>query len=125
MALALREGLSMDMPKAAELIAASAKRLRADFDAIRAIPHAGERGRETQDALIALLNKHLPKRFAASSGFAIDPHANTVSPHLDVIVYDQLDALTFAPADGTLMIPNDNVAAVIEVKSTLTKKELV
>jgi hypothetical protein len=114
----------MEMPKGAELLAQAGKRLRANFESIReGIPHSGERGRETQDALMKFLNAHLPKRYTSTSGFIIDSR-NTVSRHLDAIVYDQLDALAFSPAEGTLIIPNDNVAAVLEVKSTLSKAEL-
>ncbi len=114
----------MEMSESAKLLAAAGKRLQADFESIRAVPHAGERGRETQNALLTFLNRHMPKRFTATSGFVLDPHANAVSPHLDAIIYDQLDALIFSPADDTYIIPNDNVAAVIEVKSTLSKREL-
>ena len=114
----------MEMPEGAKLFAQAARRLRASFDSIHSgIPHAGERGRETQNALIAFLNKHLPKRFHTASGFILDS-SNTMSGHEDVIVYDQQNAYVFSPAEDSLIVPNDNVAAVIEVKSTLSKAEL-
>ena len=81
----------MSSQTGADMLAAAAGRLRADFDSIRMLPHKGERGRETQDALIEFLQRHLPKRFTAQSGYVID-RDGTVSRHMDVIVYDQLDA---------------------------------
>lgn len=73
--------------------------------------------------MITFLNRHLPKRFRAASGFILDS-ADTLSGHEDVIIYDQQDALVFSPSDDSLIVPNDNVAAVVEVKSTLSKAEL-
>ncbi len=108
----------------AKQLALAARRLTTTFESIReGVRHAGERGRETQDALLAFLNQHLPKRFQAASGFILAP-PETMSGHEDVIIYDQQEAYVFAPAETTLVVPNDYVAAVIEVKSTLDKREL-
>lgn len=113
------------MPEGARLLASAAKRLRASFDSIReGVRHRGERGRETQDSLIEFLNTHLPKRFRAASGYILDTQNNSISGHVDVMIYDQQDAYVFAPAESSLIVPNDNVAAVIEVKSSLSKAEL-
>jgi hypothetical protein len=115
----------MNMPEGARLLALAASRLRASFESIReGVRHRGEQGRETQDSLIDFLNTHLPKRFRAASGYILDAQNNTVSGHVDVLIYDQQDAYVFAPAETSLIVPNDNVAAVIEVKSALSKAEL-
>src|SRR2546425_798666 len=105
----------MTQPKGAELLRAAAKVLRADFQRIRqSIPHAGEKGRETEGLLIEFLNDHLPKRYSAPRGFVVDTDGG-VSPQTDVIIYDRLDALTCKGGEENLIVPHDNVAAVVEV----------
>jgi len=111
-------------PKGAELLAAAAKLLRAEFEAIRqTIPNAGEKGLETEILFNRFLNDHLPKRFGATRGFVVDTEG-AMSPQLDTIIYDRLDALTFKRGEQNLIVPHDNVAAVVQVKSRLDAKEL-
>lgn len=69
------------------------------------------------------LNHHLPQRFRATSGIIIDK-ANALSPQTDVIVYDALTSPVYRYSEEMLMLPLDTVAAVIEVKSRLNKKEI-
>jgi hypothetical protein len=111
-------------PRGAELLRAAAKVLRADFERIRqTVPHSGERGLETELLFNQFLNEHLPKRFSATRGFVVDTDGE-MSPQLDSIVYDRLDALTFKGGEQNLIVPHDNVAAVVQVKSRLDGKEL-
>lgn len=106
-------------PKGSELLAAASRKLRADFNYRRETnPHAGEKGREFEDLVIEFLNNHLPKRFHASRGFVVDS-TGSMTGHTDVILYDQLDAFVFRADAENLIIPNDNTAAVLEVKTTL------
>jgi len=107
-----------------ELIIQAGKHLREEFEVIKNTnPHYGERGTETEDILQKFLNDHLPKRFAAGSGFIIDDQ-NNISPQVDVIIYDSLDSLIYRPGHKSLILPSDNVAAAVEVKSLLNKNEL-
>ena len=62
-----------DSSTIAGLISQAAKKLRDDFEYIRAnTPHSGEKGGETEDKVREFLNGHLPKRFHATKGFVID-----------------------------------------------------
>jgi hypothetical protein len=47
-----------------------------------------------------------------------------VSLQCDVIVYDVTNSPVYRRGPRVLILPSDNVAAVLEVKSTLNKAEL-
>lgn len=107
-----------------ELLSSAGKKLKADFEYLKETnPHYAERGTEAQEILIKFLNIHLPKRYAASSGIIID-NQNNVSPQVDVIVYDSVNSPIYRKDERVMILPSDNVAAAIEVKSNLSKKEL-
>lgn len=110
--------------KIKDLITQAGKHLREEFEDIKKTnPHYAERGAETEDILIAFLNKHLPKRFAASSGIVID-HEDSFSLQTDVIIYDADNSPVYRTGTKLMILPSDNVASVIEVKSKLDKAEL-
>jgi hypothetical protein len=107
-----------------ELISQAGKRLRAEFENIKnSNPHFAERGAEAEIILSDFLNQHLPKRFAAGSGLVVDSK-NSISSQTDVIIYDAENSPIYRKGDRVLILPNDNVSAVIEVKSNLSKQEL-
>jgi hypothetical protein len=107
------------------LLAGAARLLRQEFEFIRkSNPHPGEKGEEVQEILKKFLNSHLPKRFSTSSGIIIDTN-NNMSKQTDMIIYDTLSSPIYRSSETTQIIPYDAVAAVIEVKSCLNKKELV
>ena len=100
------------------------RQLRSEFETIKATnPHFAERGAEAEDILRRFLNDHLPKRFAASTGLVIDDESG-ISKQSDVLVYDAWNSPVYRTGSRVLILPSDNVAAVIEVKSTLSKSEL-
>jgi hypothetical protein len=108
----------------AQLFNDAAKKLRAEFEFIRTTnPHPGEKGNEAENVVRDFLNHHLPQRFRATSGIIIDT-ANSLSPQTDVIIYDALTSPVYRYSEEMLMLPLDTVAAVIEVKSRLNKKEI-
>jgi len=108
-----------------KLIAAAGKKLRDDFDYIKNTnTHYGERGVEAEVILIDFLNNHLPKRYAATSGFVIDS-SNDISKQVDVIVYDAINSPVFRKDERVMILPSDNVAVAIEVKTNLNKAELI
>jgi len=106
-----------------EIFAQSAKKLRADFDELTSIPHNALKGYEAEGVIRDFLNGHLPKRFAAGSGFIIDQR-DTVSRQTDVVIYDAFNCPVYRASDAAAIFPSNNVAAVVEVKSRLNKREL-
>lgn len=112
-----------DKPTRAEIFALAAKQLRQDFEELSVVVHSGVKGGEAEDLIKTFLNDHLPLRFRAVSGFIID-HEDNVSSHNDVIIYDAVNCPLYRASESAAIIPNDNVAAVIEVKSSLDKARL-
>ena len=110
--------------KIVDLFIEASKQLRYDFEEIKKNnPHYGESGAEVEIILRDFLNDHLPKRFAADTGCVIDDESN-ISMQTDIIIYDALNSPIIRKGKRVLILPNDNVASVIEVKSKLNKDEL-
>lgn len=108
-----------------KLFESARKMLLAEFEKAKVeVPHYGERGSETELVVINWLNKHLPKRFSACGGFILDDN-DKISPQTDVIIYDALNCPILRYSEKNLIIPADNAAVAIEVKSNLTKEALV
>ncbi len=107
-----------------ELISQAGKHLRNEFENLKQTnPHYGERGTESEIILTKFLNDHLPKRFSADTGLIID-YENQISSQIDVIVYDALNSPIYRKGPKVSIIPIDNVAVAIEVKSKLNKPQL-
>ena len=69
------------------------------------------------------MSRYSAKRFAAEKGFIIDDQ-NNITRQTDVIIYDASNSPIYRAQPDSLILPSDNVAAVIEVKSSLNKNEL-
>ncbi len=106
-----------------ELFQKAADKLHADFEESRVVPHAGVKGGEAEKLVRKFLNDHLPGRFRAGSGFIVD-RKDTVSRQTDVIIYDALNCPVYRVSEEGGVYPSDNVAGVVEVKSSLNKAEL-
>ena len=107
-----------------DLFSQAGDHLRAEFENVKnSNPHYAESGAEVEIILKDFLNEHIPKRFAADSGLVIDVEDN-ISLQTDVIIYDAINSPVYRKGERVLILPNDNVAAVIEVKSRLNKREL-
>jgi hypothetical protein len=78
---------------------------------------------ENREALIQhFLRTYLPQRFGVGSGFAL--FGDDVSTQQDVVVYEQLTNPVLFPDTVAPLFPPSALAAVVEVKSTLTTGEL-
>lgn len=113
----------MERPTRESIFAQAAEKLRVEFQGLRSVPHSGLKGQEGEGIVRKFLNDHLPKRFAVGSGFIIDKNDH-VSRQADLVVYDALNCPLYRVSDHASIIPNDHVAALIEVKSRLDKKDL-
>ena len=101
----------------------ASRKLRQEFEELGVIPHSGTKGGEAERLMRRFLNDHLPRRFSAVGGFIID-YQDKVSKQSDVVIYDALNCPAYRASDEAAILPNDNVAAIIEVKSTLDKERL-
>jgi hypothetical protein len=106
-----------------EIFAMAAKQLRQDFEALTALHHGGLKGGEAEKLVIQFLRDHIPKRFDVTSGLILDQN-DRVSRQTDVIVYDALNCPAYRTSETAAVIPSDNVAATVEVKSVLDKDQM-
>jgi len=84
--------------------------------------HKPDIGTNREDALIDILNKHLPERLKAISGGSIINLKGEKSRQMDIIIKSDI-----FPNFGSTSKPQvitESVAGVISVKSTLNKEEL-
>jgi hypothetical protein len=88
------------------------------------IKHMGERGREREAVLESFLTKYLPTRYGISTGEIVDSTGKT-SHQCDLIIYDHFNCPLLLAGNNIRIFPAESVLAVIEVKSTLSKAELV
>ncbi len=111
----------METPTRRSLLESASKVMKAEFErAKNDVPHYGERGTEVEYILIKWLEQYIPKRFSVTSGFIIDD-GDKVSPQTDIIIYDSLNSPVLRHSEKFKILPADNVAISIEVKSRLTK----
>ena len=96
----------------------AAAKLRQEFLSLGAVPHRGVKGDEATRLVKLFLNEHLPKRFSAGSGFILDRN-DKISKQTDVVIYDAMHCPVYRASDDAAIFPADNVAAVVEVKSTI------
>ncbi|QWG94634.1 DUF6602 domain-containing protein [Bacillus toyonensis] len=101
-----------------------AKKLLADFEASKVLKHHGLKGDVREHALSNFLKKHLPERFKVGSGIVVNSDGEQ-SRQQDIIIYDAFNAPLLHNEEDTKIIPVESVYGTIEVKSTLSKRELI
>jgi len=87
------------------------------------IQHQGDKGENREEILREFLAKHLPKRYGVAKGEIIT-RDGTHSHSADIIIYDA-DNAPVLHSGRTAVIPIESVYGILEVKSTLSKSELL
>lgn len=87
------------------------------------LKHPGEKGMFREFFISDILSPLLPHHYGITSGIIVDVY-NNQSNQLDVIIYDKRKLPPLLMRDGAGIIPLDSALIVIEVKSTLTIKDL-
>ena len=85
--------------------------------------HRGAAGDNREDLVVKFLADHLPKRFGVRRGFAISLD-DGVSRQADVLVVDHLNNAPIHPTASHELWPVEAVYALVEVKSTLSPRDL-
>ncbi|HDX9638968.1 TPA: DUF6602 domain-containing protein [Bacillus mobilis] len=101
-----------------------ARKLLADFEASKVLAHHGLKGDVRENALSTFLKKHLPEKFKVGSGIVVNSEGEQ-SRQQDIIIYDAFNAPLLHNEENTKIIPVESVYGTIEVKSTLSKPELI
>ncbi|WP_367889966.1 DUF6602 domain-containing protein [Serinicoccus kebangsaanensis] len=97
--------------------------MRAEFAQSRVVGHAGDRGENREQILVDFLERHLPNRYGVTKG-QIMTKSGTLSHSADVIIYDALNCPVLYRS-RTAVLPVEGVYGIIEVKSRLSKSELL
>ncbi|MCK8087959.1 DUF6602 domain-containing protein [Vibrio sp. 1CM8B] len=85
--------------------------------------HQGVKGEGNENVLVELLEKFLPKKYAIGTGVVVD-HEGQQSKQCDIIIYDAFNYPEIFAQTDVKFFPVDFVYAVIEVKTTLSKKKM-
>jgi hypothetical protein len=101
-----------------------AAQMRSEFEQSRsAMSHPGLKGANAENIVRDFFRQHLPKRIGIGTGVAVDCHG-AASRQLDIVFYDSLRTPILFSNGDTQVFPVESILAVMEVKSTLTMKEL-
>lgn len=106
-----------------KLIDIATKSLIEKSSFIGGLKHPGEKGMFREFFISEILSPLLPHHYGITSGIIVDAN-NNQSNQLDVIIYDKRKLPPLLMRDGAGIIPLDSTLIVIEVKSTLTRKDL-
>lgn len=87
------------------------------------VTHSGDRGENREELLSSFLETHLPRRYGILKGEIITQDGDK-SHSADIIIYDALNAPVLYRG-RTAVVPIESVYGIIEVKSSLSKHELL
>ncbi|WP_400263111.1 DUF6602 domain-containing protein [Sphingobacterium sp. SG20118] len=78
-------------------------------------------GTLTEEILRKFLLTYLPKGVSVEQGFVVD-NAGVLSKQIDIIIYDSQLFAPFYRINNIVIVPNNSVIAIIEVKTTVKSK---
>jgi hypothetical protein len=85
--------------------------------------HPVAKGDASEGAWLNLLKKHLPERYNAAKGFAID-HTGQCSDAIDILIFDRQYTPLIYNLQDQLFVPAEAVYAAIEVKQDLSAEHI-
>lgn len=101
------------------------QKMRTDFEVTAQLVHSGSKGTARENILRNFLAEgRLPTKYAIGAGEVVG-RTNDTSKQCDLVVYDRLNGVTLLYDESTQVYPIDCVYGIIEVKSTLSKSELI
>ncbi|MFB4371145.1 MULTISPECIES: DUF6602 domain-containing protein [unclassified Pseudomonas] len=83
------------------------------------IDHGPTVGTYRENLLKNSLRKHLPERYHVATGFI-----NGLNKQIDILIYDRIDYAPLFREGDLVIVPQESVRAVIEVKTNLTTDSL-
>lgn len=101
----------------------ASKALLAQSAQLEIVQHPGDRGGEREELVEGFLSPLLPERFAIGHG-EIRASNGSWSKQEDLIIYDKLNSPRLFAGRRSQILAVENVAAVIEVKTSLRTKEI-
>ena len=109
-----------------KLFEGSLRRLRTEAEFFsRLTDHDPELGRLNETHLVKLLRSYLPPKIGIGTGFiASGGNSPRQSPQCDIVLYDALYNAPLYKSDAWSIYPIEMVYGVIEVKTSLSKRDL-
>ncbi|MGY3200489.1 hypothetical protein ACVW19_001003 [Streptomyces sp. TE5632] len=101
-----------------------AKRMRADFDQSKVFNHNGEAGTSREVLVRDFLSSCLPAHVQAIHNAEIIASDGGVSRQCDIVVVNR-ETPPLTSLDGYRVIPNECIYGLVEVKTNLTRKDLL
>lgn len=87
------------------------------------LTHPVAKGDSAEAEWIKMLSAYLPSRYCVDRAFIIDCDGN-VSEQIDIVIYDRHYSPFILRQEGSTYIPAESIYAVIEVKPSLSKKNI-
>ncbi|MGF6443624.1 DUF6602 domain-containing protein [Paraburkholderia youngii] len=110
---------------AKQLFRAVSDKMQRDFELAAQFAHMPTRGAAREDTLRKFLTDgRLPAKYGLGSGEVVD-HLRRVSRQCDIVIYDSIYGLSLHYNEQSQIHPIDSVYGIIEVKSGLSKAELL
>jgi hypothetical protein len=101
------------------------QKMHADFEAAAQINHSVSKGTFRENVLKDFLAEgRMPYKYGIGSGEVVGRVRDT-SKQCDLIVYDRLNGVKLLYDEAIQVFPIDCIYGIIEVKSTLSKEELI
>lgn len=97
--------------------------MRAKFDESAVVSHPGDKGENREEILSEFLRAHLPHRYGVTKGQILTGSGN-LSHSADIIIFDAINCPVLFHS-RTAVLPIEGVYGIIEVKSRLSKAELL
>lgn len=88
------------------------------------IKNPGAKGAATELNWLDMLRIYLPKRYEGEKAFVLDANGN-LSDEIDIVIFDRQYSPFLFKQDGNCYIPAESVYAVIEVKPSLSKRNII
>jgi hypothetical protein len=107
----------------ASILAAAARKMRADFDMSAPIAHSGSKGTTRELKLVKFLKLNLSRAFEVTGGGEVVDTEDRRSGQIDIIIHDP-NVPPLYNSGSYQILPIEGVHVAIEVKSKLDLKEL-
>jgi len=88
------------------------------------LTHPVVKGDASELEWVDMLGSHLPKRYQVEKAFVIDWEGN-ISEQIDIVIFDRHYSPFLLRQNGATYVPAESVYAVIEVRSTLKKENII
>jgi hypothetical protein len=105
-------------------VASRVRQLLEQYEESKVIQHDTTKGSLREAYLKQFLAEFVPYPFMLRSGFVTDCRGQTISPQIDLLVFDKTSIPGFALNEFVTIVPLETVRLAIEVKSVLRASDI-